>query len=235
MNYMYTKNYLETAFLNGEENKVLEALSADGSLLAYIKSPTYKMKKTAVSQCGLALKYCANPEDELIRIAIKNSPTNAQYVSNPDKKTIATMIEIDPNSIRYITSGVTKLTWKKCVYKCPQLIRYIPRKFIDKEMIEYVGIQDIFCIKYIPSELIDSEIQKKFVTVYGSSLQFLNVEDEEVYFIAMQQDPISAKYVNDIEDIDRLVKLIKENNTIAEYLNFKILKKVCNTLINYFL
>lgn len=226
-------NYLCAVVKNGHgtEEEKLQVLAKDGSYLAYIKEPTYEMKKVAVEQNGFALKYISDPDTELIALAIAKSPTSSQYVQNTTEEIVSFILDTDPSCIRYMSKGITKDDWIKCVKKLPSLIRYIPRQFLTRSLCLEAGLKDVLCIKYIPEKHITPKMQLEWASKYGMAIQFLNVEEDEIYFAAITQDPIASKFVKDINNIDKLAELVKASPNIIDGLNATILKKLCKKLI----
>lgn len=215
----------------GTEKENLDVVSVDGSYLAYIKEPSDKIKKTAVIQNGYALQFIDKPSDDLISIAIVASPSNAAYVKKPTRHQIDLMLSIDPMTIKYIKSGIEKSDWVKCLKKNPQLMRYIPRTILTKDLCLVAGLEDYSVIRHMPQALIDTSLAKAFVNNNGMAIQYLSpdVVTDEIKILAVEQDYHAAKYIIDMSDkaLKRLVQLIDDNKKIIDYLTPSIIRGVC--------
>ena len=212
---------------SGTDEEKLEVLRYDGTYLQYCTNATYEMKRVAVEQNGYAIKYVCNPSLELVEIAVKQSATYAGMIKKPTREQIETMLEIAPEAVRYIEDGVTEADWIRCIKKDTRLIRYIPRKCLTAEICTLVGESDYTRIKNIPESMIDEDMAFKFVKKSGLALQYLPEDvSDDIKILAISNNSEAAKFVKDINDLDKLMVCVNNDEKVIQYLNPTLLKRV---------
>jgi len=109
LHYVFTRKiFIESFVLISEwpgwndPNTCLTALKADGSLLKYIKRPTWEMRFNAVKQDGLALQYVPGQNKYLCLEACRQNGNALQHVKDQDAEICLEACKQNGNALQYV-------------------------------------------------------------------------------------------------------------------------------------
>lgn len=138
-------------------SKILELVSADGSLIQHVKRQTEVLALAAVSQCGLNLQFV---KDELwtqrvLKAALHSKPAAIQFIKSPDINMLLKVLGTDGMCLQFIKDP-NDLMIHVAVNQNPAAIQFIADPSEDICLIAV--LLDASVIQYIKKPTRDVEI-----------------------------------------------------------------------------